>query len=127
MTQEYDGPFIHITFDANELEHGPFTLQLPDGYTYERIYIHYIDNIELSMYMPLDRGEDITFPVVNSKSPSILPLFIKDTSKKADIRLSIEKFGQIPDPHYFDKAFEPILVTGDDGNEYNVIPSDQFK
>lgn len=46
MTQEYDGPFIHITFDANELEHGPF---------------------------------------------------------------------------------EPILVTGDDGNEYNVIPSDQFK
>lgn len=23
--------------------------------------------------------------------------------------------------------FEPILVTGDDGNEYNVIPSDQFK
>mgnify|MGYP001095926717 CR=1 FL=1 len=27
----------------------------------------------------------------------------------------------------FDKAFEPILVTGEDGNEYNVIPSDQFK
>lgn len=25
-------------------------------------------------------------------------LLIKDTSKKADIRLSIEKFGQIPDP-----------------------------
>lgn len=24
-------------------------------------------------------------------------------------------------------ANEPILVTGDDGNEYNVIPSDQFK
>lgn len=39
----------------------------------------------------------------------------------------IEKFGQIPDTHYFDKAFERILVTGDDGNEYNVIPSDQFK
>lgn len=36
-------------------------------------------------------------------------------------------FGQIPDPHYFDKAFEPILVTGDDGNKYKVIPSDQFK
>lgn len=33
----------------------------------------------------------------------------------------------LPDAHYFDKAFEPILVTGDDGNEYNVIPSDQFK
>lgn len=24
-------------------------------------------------------------------------------------------------------SFEPILVTGDDGNEYNVIPSDRFK
>lgn len=24
-------------------------------------------------------------------------------------------------------AFEPIIVTGDDGHEYNVIPSDQFK
>lgn len=39
----------------------------------------------------------------------------------------IEKFGQIADIHYFDKAFEPILVVGDDGKEYNVIPSDQFK
>ena len=57
----------------------------------------------------------------------IPPLLIKDISKKADIRLSIEKFGQIPDTHYFDKAFDPILVVGDDGNEYNVIPSDQFK
>lgn len=28
---------------------------------------------------------------------------------------------------HFDVAFEPILVTGDDGNEYNVINSDQFK
>lgn len=127
MTQEYHGSFIHIKFDANELSHGNQTIQLPDGYTYERILINYIDNIELSLYMPLDKGDDITFPVVNSKSPSILPLLIKDTSRSADIRLTIEKFGQIPDPHYFDGAFEPILVTGDDGNEYNVIPSNQFK
>lgn len=127
MKQEYRGSFIHIHFDANELTDGKTNIQLADGYTYERIYIHYIDNIELSMYMPINSGEDITFPVVNSKSPSILPLLIKDISKAADISLSIEKFGQIPDPHYFDKAFEPILVTGDDGNDYNVIPSDQFK
>lgn len=93
---------------------------------YHGSFIHYTDNIELSLYMPLERGDDITFPVVNGKSPSILPLLIKDVSKRADIRLSIEKFGQIPDIHYFDKAFDPILVTGDDGNEYNVIPSDQF-
>lgn len=127
MTQEYHGSFIHIQFDANELSEGRTTIQLADGYTYERIFIHYIDNIELSLYMPLERGDDITFPVVNGKSPSILPLLIKDVSKRADIRLSIEKFGQIPDTHYFDTAFEPILVTGDDANEYNVIPSDQFK
>lgn len=43
------------------------------------------------------------------------------------IKFYIEKFGQIPYTHYFDKAFEPILVVGEDGNEYNVIPSDQFK
>lgn len=126
MTQEYHGSFIHIQFDANELSDGRTIIQLAGGYSYERIYIHYIDNVELTMYMPLERCEDITFPVVNGKSPSIIPLLIKDTSKTADIRLSIEKFGQIPDPHYFDKAFEPILVTGDDGNEYKVIPSDQF-
>lgn len=54
-------------------------------------------------------------------------LYIQDTSKIAEIRLTIEKFGQIPDPHYFSKAFDPILVVGNDGAEYNVIPSDQFK
>lgn len=127
MRQSYHGSFIHILFDANELSEGTTTIQLPDGYTYERILIHYIENIELSLYMPLERGDDITFPVVNSRSPSVLPLRIKDVSKKADIKLSIEKFGQIPDAHYFDKAFEPILFTGEDGNEYIVIPSDQFK
>lgn len=127
MKQAYHGSYIRILFDANELTEGHTSVQLPDGYTYERIFINYIDNLELSEYMPVGRGDDITFPVVNSKSPSILPLYIKDVSKKADIRFSIEKFGQIPDEHYFDKAFEPILVTGDDGNEYKVIPSDQFK
>nr|DAI25622.1 MAG TPA: hypothetical protein [Caudoviricetes sp.] len=49
------------------------------------------------------------------------------TIKGNCIRITLTKFGQLPDLHYFDAAFEPILVTGDDGNEYNVIPSDQFK
>ena len=61
------------------------------------------------------------------KRQFLLYLFVQDIKKDADIRLSIEKFGQIPDPHYFDKAFEPILVTGEDGKEHKVIPSDQFK
>lgn len=41
--------------------------------------------------------------------------------------ISISVGPNVTDEHYFDKAFEPILVTGADGNEYNVIPSDQFK
>ena len=36
-------------------------------------------------------------------------------------------FDAKPDKHYFDNTFRPILITGDDGNKYNVIPSDQFK
>lgn len=68
-----------------------------------------------------------TFPPVNSKSPCQLSYAIEDRTKAASFRAIIEKFGQIPDIHYFDKPFEPILVTGDDGKEYKVIPSDQFK
>lgn len=125
---QYHGSFIYIHFDANELSEGHLTIQLQDGYTYEKIFIHRAINIsELYPYMTIRDGDHVTFPVVNSKSPSTLPLYISDISKMAEIRLSITKFGQIPDTHYFDKAFEPILVTGDDGNEYNVIPSDQFK
>ena len=67
-----------------------------------------------------------TFPPVNSHSPNIIPL--RPQSKgEVFITINIEKFGQIPDQHYFDTAFKPILVTGDDGNKYNVISSDQFK
>lgn len=113
----YRGPVIYIHFDANELSANSTIIQLPDGYTYERVLILMANNI--TAINP--------FPLVNSKSPSTLSLYIADISKEAEIRLTIEKFGQIPDNYYFDKAFEPILVTGEDGNEYNVIPSDQFK
>ena len=128
MTTEYYGPLIHIHINANELSEGHISVQLADGYTYERIVIHYLSNIsELHSYQGVISGDRITFPPVNCKSPSLLYLFIPDIKKEADIRLSIEKFGQIPDPNYFKKAFEPILITGDDGKKYNVIPSDQFK
>lgn len=127
---EYRGTCIRIFFEANQLSSGLVRIQLADGYTYERINIVYSENVNEvapSVQITNVKGLPITFPVVNSKSPSILVLYIPDLSKKAEIRILIEKFGQIPDDHYFDKAFEPILVTGDDGNEYNVIPSDQFK
>ena len=128
MTIEYYGPFIHINFKANELNEGHTMVKLADGYTYESIIIHEATNIsELHAYQRIHEGDKISFPPVNCTSPSVLYLFIPFVTREADIRLSIEKFGQIPNEHYFDKAFEPILVTGDDGNEYPVIPSDQFK
>ena len=128
MIQYYQGPLIYIAFKANELSEAHTTVQLPDGYSYERLIIHDLMNIrELCPYQSVHVGDRITFPPVNSKSPTILHLYIPDLTKPAEIRLSIEKFGQIPDPHYFDKSFNPIIVKGDDGNNYNVIPSDQFK
>ena len=128
MTTEYYGPFIHMHFNANELSEGHTYVQLPDGYSYERIFINMLINItELHAFQNMIRGDRLTFPPVNSKSPSILYLFIPDITKPADIRFTIEKFGQIPDPNYFTNPFTPILVTGEDGNEYKVIPSDQFK
>lgn len=128
MTKEFYGSFIHIHFNANELSDGHTYVQLPEGYSYERIFINNLVNIdEINTYITVKRGDRLTFPTVNSKSPSLLYLFIPDITKSADIKLSIEKFGQIPYPDYFTNPFAPILVTGDDGKEYKVIPSDQFK
>ena len=125
---QYSGNFIRIYFAANELTKEHTTIQLQDGYTYERLHINGANNVkELVPYMSIFTGDIITFPVVNSKSPSTITIYVSDITKEAEIRITIEKFGQIPDIHYFDTAFEPILVKGDDGKEYNVIPSDQFK
>lgn len=100
---------------------------LPDGYSFEQIHITGIKNVWGIYQTGISQNEVLIFPPVNSKSPCTLSFNIINTSSTAEIRLTIEKFGQIPDAHYFDNTFEPILVTGDDGNEYNVIPSDQFK
>lgn len=120
------GNAIEVTFDANEpAQYGYITL--PDGYSFEQITLLSANNC-----YPINKLSSTflgkrTFPPVNSKSPCQLSYSIVDTTKAASFRAIIEKFGQIPDIHYFDKPFEPILVTGDDGKEYNVIPSDQFK
>ena len=128
MTVTYFGPFIQIHFIANELSEGHTYVQLPDGYSYERIFINDLVNIsEINSYILVERGDRLTFPPVNSKSPSLLYLFIHDITKPAHIKISIEKFGQIPYPDYFTNPFKPILVTGDDRNKYKLIPSDQFK
>ena len=128
MTTECYGTFFYIHINANEVSGGPVTINLPPGYSYEQIIIHNLINISaLLPYQNVKSGDRIKFPPINCKSPSILSLFISDTTKAAEITLSIEKFGQIPDPQYFKAPFKPILVTGEDGNKYSVIPSDQFK
>lgn len=82
-----------------------------------------LTNIEAINRANIQRYTRLVFPIVNSKSTSSITLYISDTTKAAEIRFTIEKFGQIPDDSYF----KPILVKGDDGKQYNVIPSDQFK
>lgn len=120
------GNFISITIPPNEGQ--PNAIQLPDGYSFEKIHIAVLTNISyLIPYMQINLNTVYTFPVVDSKSPCYVQPLLGDVSKKSEIKFYIEKFGQIPDPQYFDKAFKPILVTGDDGKEYKVIPSDQFK
>lgn len=127
MTTTISANTIRITIAAKEFTDNRVHITLPDGYSYETIHITYTDNIgEIGLYVSAGYGV-YNFPPVRSHSPSTFNLFIQDISKRAEIRMVIEKFGQIPDIHYFDKAFEPILVTDDDGNEYNVIPSNQFK
>lgn len=122
-----NGPFIRISIDHNSPSR-EIEIDLPNGYTYEKIFINQVINISaLFSNIDIHTGDHITFPVVNSKSPSTLRLFISDLSKAAELRLTIEKFGQIPDPNYFEKAFDPISVKDDNENNYLVIPSDQFK
>lgn len=128
MIRTFIGNICRIYFSANELPQGNVTVNLPNGYTYKTILILENKNVaEVNDYVPIILGVDYTFPIVNSSSPSNLSLYIPSTDKEAEIKFIIKEFGQIPDPDYFQKAFKPILVTGSDGKEYNVIPSDQFK
>lgn len=127
MTSLVNGCNITIKMTANESTLNDYVYILPSGYTINTIYITSLTNIEAINSALVQRNSRLVFPVVNSKSPSYITLYISDITKAAEIRFTIEKFGQIPDDSYFDKPFKPIVVTGDDGKKYNVIPSDQFK
>lgn len=128
MLVDYKGPTIGIIIDANERTDKYVNIQLEDGYTFEKIKILSMSNVsEILPYCSLQKGDTITYPPIRSKSPCTLALLISDITKKTSCSISIEKFGQEPDIHYFKGKITPILVTGDDGKEYNVIPSDQFK
>ena len=126
MTINYYGNIVDIKFDVNDSSGAAITLI--NGYSIEEMTI--INNTGiygLIFGAPITQTtENLRFPPVHSKNPNVIaPLF--DNTKTQRFTFIITKFGQIPDPNYFKKAFEPILVTGSDGKEYNVIPSDQFK
>ena len=127
MTSLVNGCNITLKLAANESTSNEYVYTLPSGYTINTIYITTLTNVEAINRAVIQRNIRLVFPAVNSKSPSCITLHISDITKAAEIRFTIEKFGQIPDDQYFDKPFKPIVVTGDDGKKYNVIPSDQFK
>lgn len=125
MTINYKGNCVNIRYEVGDT---PEPIQLADGYSFDTIVVIGATNVsEIYTGINFVLGTPMRFPPVNSKSPCTLKPLVTDNTKSAYVRILIMKFGQIPDVHYFDKAFEPILVTGDDGNEYNVIPSGQFK
>lgn len=127
MTINYYGNIVDIKFDTTDSSGAAITLI--DGYSIEEMTIIKNSGIYgLFLGAPINSTMTgpLRFPPVHSKNPNLIrPLF--DNTKEQRFSFIITKFGQIPDPHYFDKAFEPILVTGEDGKKYNVIPSDQFK
>lgn len=127
MTNLVNGCNITLKLEANESTSNDYVYILPIGYTINTMLITSLTNIEAINRAAIQKNTRLVFPAVNSKSPSYITFYISDITKAAEIRFTIEKFGQIPDSSYFDSAFKPILVKGDDGKEYNVIPSDQFK
>lgn len=128
-----------FTFSLEQSEAGkPGTLNytFPDGYSYTMIMVNTSNN-NFVVKAP-NSGKTLTnntlyiFPVVNSKSPNTITLSWNTSSVVNDgLNIYIFKFGGIPDSHYFDKAFDPILITTNDENnhavEYNMIPSTQFE
>lgn len=125
MEATINGNCLRITLTAAE---NNIVFTMPDGYSYETFLLSGFVNLNyINPLCKAVQGVVYHFPPVRSKSPSTIRLLKNKDSETASALITIIKFGQIPDSHYFDAAFEPILVTGDDGNEYNVIPSDQFK
>lgn len=126
MINIINGCNIAVRFEANELNNNSYAYTLPSGYSINTMHITTAINVDRLAQAIVRNDSRLVFPVVNSKSPSTFKLHIIDTAKFSEFRFTIEKFGQIPDETYFNHEFYPISVTSEDGNKYNVIPSDQF-
>lgn len=98
------GNFITVDIPRNDGQPGP--IQLPDGYSVEKIRIIVTGNISyLFPNMQIYKNDVITFPPINSKSPCIIQPVVTDTKVYGELKFIVEKFGQIPDPNYFKKSF----------------------
>lgn len=98
--------------------------QLPDGYTIKSMNLTGAELCGLNDEGANSFGSgDFTFPIVNGYSPS--GLYLSGTKNNV-FKIKIYEFGLKPSHTYFDGAFTPILVNDMD-DEYNIIPSDQFK
>lgn len=127
MTEKIFGNLISLNFRPDELTSPSYVYRLPEGYSVYQMKIisltnAIIINIDISL-----KPDTYVFPIVNGKSPSTINIQITDIKKPTYVRLSIKSLGGIPYEDYFKEAFKPILVTGEDGKEYKVIPSEQFK
>lgn len=96
---------------------------LPDGYSIYSLISTSNFSLENKGLCPLQGGSiEYKFPIVNGKSPC--EIYIPNATDKGIMSaITITQFGGEPDLHYFDKAFEPILVKRKDGTEYNLIPT----
>lgn len=91
-----NGPFIFISIDANNNSR-EVKINLPNGYTYERIFINRVKNISaLFPNLDIHTGDHISFPVVNGKSPASLHLYIDDLSLASEISLTVENSDKYP-------------------------------
>lgn len=126
MTENILGNIINLSWGANELSSNIFNYTLPDGYSFQEIIVIAALNVGSIEYF-LPARNSYNFPVVSGNSPCSFRFQIDDITKSSNVKILITKFGQKPYTKYFEGAFEPILVTGKDGEEYNMIPSDQFK
>ena len=125
MEANINGNCLRIELSSEE---NNVVFTMPDGYSYESFILTEANNINyINPSCRAIQGTIYNFPPIRSTSPATITVVKRNVASIASANITIVKFGQIPDAHYFDKAFEPILVTGDDGKKYNVIPSDQFK
>lgn len=102
------GNCVRITLTEAEND---IVFTMPDGYSYETFLLTGVQNINyINSMCKANQGLIYHFPPVRSKSPTTIRLLKNNASAVASAVITIVKFGQIPDSHYFDNTFEPILV-----------------